>query len=327
LEDKNVKNIAISFILILLSTVLFADDQLVFSFSGAIGRMFGQTSYELEVPDPVQGVMSLLEFPLGSTIVNLNLDLEKKTNNTTHWAIHTSFKTNIDDPGNKMKDSDWFLFSGYPPAYFSYTESDSGMRFLQADIGVEIKLFSGRLFDLYATGGYRYQYVDYDILGYDGWQYADLSPVDGQPELYVTSAPSTLKVLEYHISHHAPTIGFAFSIDTPYLTLDMAAGYQLVLISDYDDHLLRTKLSTAEGPGHGILCSLEGNYTLGPKIGSFKPYIFFAADYSYTYADIDQKQEWYGSADSVPAGTVYTGISHIIESSLFTSMLGIGLSY
>ena len=321
------KKLAISFILILLSTILFADEHLVFSFTGAIGRMLGQTSYELKVPDPVQGVMSLLEFPLGSTIVNLNLDLEKKTNNTTPWTIHTSFKTNIDDPGNKMKDSDWFLYSGYPPVYFSYTESDSEMRFLQSSIGVKIELLSRRLFDLYATGGYEYQYIDYDILGYDGWQYADLSPVDGQPELYVTSAPSTLKVLEYHITNHAPTIGFAFSIDTPYLTVDMAAGYKLVFISDYDDHVLRSKLSTAEGIGHGLLCSIKGVYKLGHQLGPFTPSVILSADFSYVYADIEQTQEWYGNLDSVPEGTKYTGISHIINSTVFLSTIGFSLSY
>ena len=108
------KKNAISFILILLGAVLFANDQLVFSFTGAIGRMFGQTSYELEVKDSSPGVKSLLEFPLGSTIASFNFDIEKHTNSEIPWAIRISFRTNIDNPDKVMKDSDWYLASGYP---------------------------------------------------------------------------------------------------------------------------------------------------------------------------------------------------------------------
>lgn len=318
------KRYAIVFSLILIGAVLFADEQLVYSFTGTIGRMFGQTSYELKVPDPVQGVMSLLEFPLGSMVASFNINLEKHTESGMPWAVRTSVKTNITNPGNVMKDSDWYLYQGYPPVYFSYTESDTEMRFLQASIRADKKLYSMPWFDIYATGGYRYQYADYNIMGYVGWQYIYNGTAYDSVGI---SAPSTLKVMEYHIIHHAPTVGFAFHIDAPNLTMNMAAGYQLVLISDYDDHVLRSKLSTAEGIGHGILCSLEGQYKLKRKIGSFEPFIFIAADFSYTYADIKQTQEWYGNLDSVPEGTVYTGISHKIKSALFTSTLGVGLYY
>ena len=49
------KRYAITFALIFLGAALFADKQLEFSFAGTIARMFGQTSYELEVTDPVFG--------------------------------------------------------------------------------------------------------------------------------------------------------------------------------------------------------------------------------------------------------------------------------
>ena len=321
------KRYAIAFALIFLGAALFADKQLEFSFAGAIARMFGQTSYKLEVTDPVLGVMSLLEFPLSSTVVGLRAALEKHTSGGMTWAVRASFYTNLGDPSNVMKDSDWFLYQDYPPIYFSYTESDTEMRYLQATVRFDARLYSRRWFAIYATGGYRYQYVDYDIMGYKGWQYADENPVDGQPELYVMSASPTLKVMEYQITHHAPMAGIALRITTPNLAVDLAAGYQLLFISDYDDHVLRTKLSTAEGIGHGLLCSLEGRYMLGRKISPLRPFLFLAADFSYIYADIEQTQKWYGNLDSVPKGTVYTGISHLIKSALFTSTLGIGLHF
>ncbi|MBA7580907.1 hypothetical protein ES708_22805 [subsurface metagenome] len=318
------KRYTIAFAFLFLGAALFADKQLEFSFTGTIARMFGQTSYELEVTDPVLGVMSLLEFPLGSTVAGLRAALEKHTNRGMPWAVRTSFYTNLGDPSNVMKDSDWFLYPDYPPIYFSYTESDTEMRYLQATVRFDARLYSRRGFAIYVTGGYRYQYVDYDIMGFEGWQYVWNGTAY---ELYVVSASSTLKVMEYEITHHAPMVGFAFRIATPNLAVDLAAGYQLLFISDYDDHILRTKLSTAEGIGHGLLCSLEGRYTLKRSIGSFMPFLFLAADFSYIYADIEQTQEWYGDLDSVPKGTKYTGISHLIKSALFTSTLGIGLCY
>ena len=66
---------------------------------------------------------------------------------------------------------------------------------------------------------------------------------------------------------------------------------------------------------------------LGRKISPLRPFLFLAADFSYIYADIEQTQKWYGNLDSVPKGTVYTGISHLIKSALFTSTLGIGLHF
>ncbi len=320
------KRYAITFALIFLGAALFADKQLEFSFAGAIARMFGQTSYELEVTDPVLGVTSLLEFPLSSTVVGLRAALEKHTNGGMPWAVRASFYTNLGDPSNVMKNSDWFLYQDYPPIYFSYTESDAEMRYLQATVRFDARLYSRRWFAIYATGGYRFQYVDYDIMGYEGWQYID-SDLNDEYELYVVSASPTLKVMEYQITHHTPMAGIALRITASNLALDLAAGYQLLFISDYDDHVLRTKLSTAEGIGHGLLCWLEGRYTLRRKIGSFRPFIFLAADFSYIYADIEQTQEWYGDMDSVPEGTKYTGISHLIKSALFTSTLGIGLCY
>ncbi|MQY76507.1 MAG: omptin family outer membrane protease [Spirochaeta sp.] len=319
---------AVALALIFLSAVLFADKQLEFSVISTITRMFGQTSYELEVIDPVLGVMSLLEFPLGSTVAGLRADLEKHTSGGIPWAVRTSFYTNLGDPGKVMKDSDWFLYQDYPPIYFSYTESDAEMRYLQATVRFEARLYSRRWLAFYATGGYRYQYVDYDIMGYEGWQYLDKDPVDGDPELYVISAGSALKVMEYQITHHAPMAGVALRLTTPKLALDLAAGYQLVLISDYDDHVLRSKLSTAEGTGHGLLCSLDGRYTLRRETGSFRPFLFLAADFSYVYADIEQTQEWYGDLDPYATkGTRYTGISHLIKSALFTSTMGFGFRY
>ena len=288
--------------------------------------MFGQTNYELEVKDPYLGVMSLLEFPLDSTIVNLNLDLEKKTNKITPWAIHTSFKTNIDDPDNVMKDSDWYLYQSYPPIYFSYTESKAIMRFLEANVSFDKIIYSWRNYNIYIRAGYQYQFIDYDIMGIEGWQYQDTDD-NGEYELYVTSENSALKVMEYQISHHAPMAGFMIHTEALNPSVSISLNYLFVLISDYDDHVLRSKLSTAEGIGHGLLCSIQGIYKLGHQLGPFTPSIILSADFSYVYADIDQTQEWYGNLDSVPEGTKYTGISHIINSTSFLSTIGISLSY
>lgn len=258
------KRYTVSILLLFAGTLLFSNEQLEFSFTGSIGRMFGQTSYELKVNDPSLGVMSLLEFPLGSTVVILNLDLEKHINSGIPWAIHTSFKTNIDDPDKKMKDSDWYLYQNYPPIYFSYTESEALMRFLKAEISFDKKLYSWRFFEFYVTAGYQYQYIDYDIMGYKGWQYQD-SDQNGEYVLYASSKSSALKVLEYKITHHAPMAGIMIHTKTLNPSVSLSLNYLLVFISDRDDHVLRTKLSTAEGIGHGLLSSLECRYNIKQK--------------------------------------------------------------
>jgi len=201
------------------------------------------------------------------------------------------------------------------------------MRYVQATSLVEFKLHSWQWVNLYAAGGYQFQYTDYDILGYKGWQYIDDSPSDGQPELYLVYAGSSLKVLEYQITRHSPMAGILLNTQDTNPSISLAIIYQFLLISDSDDHILRSKLSTAKGIGHGLLCSIKSGYKFKQKIGLFYPSVFISADYSYIYADIDQTQKWYGDLDSVPEGTVYTGISHIIKSTLFSGTLGVKLSF
>lgn len=320
------KKCTVSLLLILTVTLLFSNEQLEFSVTGSIGRMFGQTSYKMEENGSGLGVMSFLEFPLGSTVAILNLDLEKHIKSGIPWAIHASFKTNIDDPNEVMKDSDWYLYKNYPPIYFSYTESEAQMRFIQAEVSFDKKLYSWKFFEFYATAGYQYQYVNYDIMGYKGWQYRNQDKYENF-KLYVSSVNSDLKVLEYKITHHAPMAGIMIHANTLSTYVSLSLNYLLVFISDYDDHVLRSKLSTAEGIGHGLSCSLEGRYNIKHKQGSFMQSIFLATSFSYIYADIDQTQKWYENLDQAPEGTIYTGISHIIESTLFSCALGIRLSY
>ncbi|MCX7023014.1 MAG: hypothetical protein NT080_00150 [Spirochaetes bacterium] len=283
----------------------------------------GETRYVME--EPAAGVSSELIFPLNTLMAGATLRGES-SEGRLGWAFEASVAMNLLAPLEKMEDWDWWMFPGTPKVPFSYTESDASMFWLTASASWQPVLAAGGWGELSAVVGYRFQYLHQDINGYNGWIYDDLSPVDGQPELYSQSGSGL--VLTYWIMYNMPTAGLAVSLfPAAGISVRAEAGLAIPYVSDEDDHVLRSKLSTASGLGFGGYAGLLARYRWGYPESRIRPYLELAGTVFTAKANTRQTQTYYAGATEELPGTSHSGIDHQISIRQFGVILTVGLEF
>ncbi len=277
---------------------------------------FGYTNYVLKAT----GVRSELEFPLNTLFAGGKIAYAIQDNGLDEWLFQLKASTSLLEPRGELKDHDWYVYAPYPDIKFSYTESDAVMNYLDFSLSAEKRLYSLPVFHLYGATEYSLQYIDQDAMGYTGWQYVQ-DPNTSQGDNYpygIALLNSDVKALDYTVIHQRFGIGARMSWRPSYnFEVKAALMPQLLYVEDEDDHVLRNKLSTAEGFGFAGKSELSLTYTWGQK-STFEPYVSLQGQFNYMRANIDQTQEWYGDDGATPTtddtGTKITGITHIIES-------------
>ena len=312
-------------VLLLLSAVLVpaapAERQVDFTFGHSAAAMFGHTTYCLKLRSFEPALLSKLVFPLDTATAGIEARWDILRQGRREWILKFSTRINLSDPRAPMADSDYDDYAGYPPRMWSYTESDIAMRSVFASVSAGRRLISSGAFELYAEAGYRFQYIDQEALNYSGWQVA-WNDVSLEWEVYLVAYPET--ALEYTIIYHLASLGFlADTRLTGRLRLAANASLLAVIASDRDDHILRTKLSTATGAGIGYLAGLSLRYRFRERDSS--PYIALGAELLGLRLNTTQTQSWYADTPGEPpAGTTYTGIPHIITSRQGRIEVGLG---
>jgi hypothetical protein len=302
-------------VLLLLSAVLVpaapAERQIDFTFGHSVAAMFGHTTYDLELLSTEPALLSKLEFPLDTTAAGIEARWDILRRERREWTVSLAAHINLSNPRAPMADSDYDDYAGYPPWMWSYTESDIAMSSLFASVSAGRRLISSGAFELFAEAGYRFQYIDQEALNYSGWQVA-WNDVSLEWEVYLVAYPET--ALKYTIIYHLASLGFLSDTRlTGRLHLAANASLLAVIASDRDDHILRTKLSTATGAGIGYLGGVRLSYRFREPDSS--PYIALSAELLGLRVSTTQTQSWYADTDGEPpAGTTYTGIPHIITS-------------
>jgi len=289
---------------------------------------FGGSAYDLAAEDVGSEVLSRLEFPLDSPMVALSMGLAAGDPSRPSWLFNLSLARNLSSPSGLMLDYDWVKPEGYPRIPFSYTESEVEGESFQLEVRAARRLWASAGFACLLSAGYRYQLIVQDILGYKGWQYVWNDTLEAY-DLHLVS--SILKALHYELTLHAPMLGAAFSWHPhPRFTASLSTHYLLVFASDLDDHLLRSKLSTSSGVGHGFAASFSARYTLGAPGGRTLPYLALEGSFLTLRVDTTQRQEWYGDDPGFPGdetGMVFTGIDHEITSTQFQIGLTAGIEF
>src|SRR6056297_1596470 len=277
---------------------------------------FGYTDYLLKTKE----VQSELEFPLNTLIAGGRVSYAIRNGGIDEWLFRATAGTSLIEPWGVFKDHDWYVFSGYPSVKFSYTESEVEMAYLEFSAEAEKRLFSHDDVHLYGTVKYGYQHIEQDAMGYRGWQYADdPNALDGDPYVYgIALLDRDLKALEYKIIYQSFGFGGRFHWHpSRKLSLSMGLMPKLLYLRDRDDHVLRNKLSTAEGFGFVGTSEVSLTYTWS-DFRNYEPYISLRGQLHYLRANTEQTQEWYGDDGATPnvddTGTKITGITHIVES-------------
>ncbi len=291
-----------------------------------LSKGFGGSAYDLSV-DAGGGdkVLSRLEFPVVPIEAGIRAGATIEREGTRRWLFELGFAHSIIPMGGVMKDYDWYQYAGYPPTVWSYTESDDSTVSwnLSAEAAWTFAAVGPVTLALYLQ--YRYQTARHVEDGVNGWQYQWTS--GPSYDLYVID-DSRKDVLEYSLSAHMPGLGFLADLQVVQgLDLELRACYMPVFVFDRDDHVLRSKLSTAEGWGSGVYANLRARYTFQKLRSGITPYLALDGRVLSYVVDTTQTQYWYGGLDSVPQGTKYTGIGHVISSTEYQVGLTMGFAF
>lgn len=313
-----------------------ASASLRFAVVPMLGGLSGYTQYDQRIvysgPDGTEELRSLLKFPLDVPLSGARVAVSTDRSDGRNLALSLKYVTNLDDPGDPMTDSDW-----HNDVLFSYTESEALMtaRLFAVEASWTVQRSAKGSLDL--IGGYRYQELSQELIGFEGFQRPFLVLGDFYPAVPVSDSR---RALVYEITTQMPQIGFA-----PSLRLGRRVGAELrtlvgvMHVSDVDDHVLRNRLATASGTGFAIEAALRLRYSLGGT--ARRAFIDLSAGVARLHADVDQTQEWYGNdpVDDVydgqgrrtqvvdNTGDVVTGIPHEISSTQHTIGLGLGVGF
>jgi hypothetical protein len=302
-----------------------------FALEAELSEGFGRSAYDLSVPIGTDVLMSRLEFPLDGVQASLHGLYSQLRTGEEIWRFELSGALGISDPICLMRDYDWVKPAGYPPIPFSYTESS-----VEA-ISASVSLRAARVFfvrgpvRLSVAAGYRFAYLFQSIRGYKGWQYV-WNDTAGAYDLYLIQ--SYQEAVRYTLYSHAVPLGVALRFaPAARLAFAMDLAYLPVYALDEDDHLLRNKLSTSSGIGHG----LEGRLALlwrpgraGRAPGGAGLYLSCSVEGLLWFVSTTQTQRWYGDDPSAPGdetGMVLPGIDHHISNLELRAGIGVGFRF
>ncbi|UCG62223.1 MAG: omptin family outer membrane protease [Candidatus Zixiibacteriota bacterium] len=325
-----------------------AQKSVEFSVSPSVGHSFGKTEYILEVQSAfvdeddeiitdefgntvIFHVKSQLEYPLDVVMGGVNLRINS-ADDPDLWSVEAGIFTSLSDPGGTMKDSDWDGASGiYDFTQWSYTESSAKMNSFMLDIRGTRRLFRPEKFSVSLVAGLRYHRIEQELYGVNGWQrpFNDAILAYDEPQFFAV-LQDTL-VLYYKVKYLMPQIGLRSRID---LRSDLTVGLETILspvwFSDVDDHILRNKLSKADGWGLGIIGAFNARKRFGSSGSQAAPYIDLFAEVTTISASGDQTQNWYGDDPFTPdddTDIVFPGIPHDINATLFHAGIRLGLIF
>lgn len=265
----------------------------------------GYTTYQLDLYEGNLGIVSRLEFPVDAYHVGgaVGLSIED-------LRIHTAFHASFTNPRRLMKDHDWLRIVNGPGLKWSYTESPVKHTEYLAAAGGAYRLFRFGPHQIWATAGYRYQYVYQEIIGYEGWQF-DLETYQG-----VEFSAQDLLAGIYRIHLHQPKIGFGYRLaPLPGVEIGGDLSYVLVVEQDYDNHVLRNKESNSIGVGNGI--TGEISLRIAPlEVARTRPFLRISGDGIVGFVNTTSTQRWYGDDPATPneddTGSVAQNLPHTV---------------
>ena len=307
-------------------------DKIDFTFTPAAFYLFGKTEYDFHLTQLVADtsgalvdftVRSFLEFPLDVFVAGASIGIGSPEDADKSWSAEVGMFTNVSDPGKSMKDSDWYtLENNFAETMVSYTESDAKMDMLLVNAEVTKELFNVGNADIAILAGFRYQKIEQNIIGYDGWQ-LDTNFVQ-QP------VSGTGPALDYMVTYKGPQFGALTRIDfSSSVQINIKTAVSLTWVKDKDDHLLRKFHTLADGQGIGFISQIGARWFTGSRLMGHNSYVDFVGSYDYYKADISSTRVQYGDGgpSEPPVGYTVGGLPHDIKSQQFKLGLRFGLIF
>ena len=309
--------------------------QINFTVKPSFWKMSGETEYDYNITYPVvllsgdtvdYAIRSLLEFPLDVAMAGGSVGIMKSNQEKTIWTVELGLYTNVGDPGGLMKDHDWLSLPTYFVGKISYTESDAKMKMLIFDIEGTALIFDFGTASISILGGYHYQKIEQEIIGFSGWFIDWFIDSNLTQQLQSGNEPA----IDYWVIYKGPKFGLSFQKEfSSKVQLNLKSAFTMVWAKDFDDHLLRGFHSFADGTGTGILTGGNIRWDLNDQISGGQPFVEFQASYDYFSVDATQTREQYADAgpNENPVGTSFGGLPHDLKSSQFRFGINLGLIF
>jgi hypothetical protein len=322
-------------IFIIFSSVIFhaatTGAETLLEFKPYLGGGVGFTQYTIDIPAETSNgddyaLKSRLIFRLDALYAGGILKIQSGDTARFEWSLEADLSTNLTNSFMKMKDRDWIEINNSQEFSFSYTESDADFRntVLFAIGRKHLPGFPGGHF--YLMGGYRFQSVRQDIIGYNGWQ-IDLE----DPTLTPVPISGSGKVLIYKVTCHSALAGLSYMEDFGESVMaSVAGGYLPTYFEDYDDHLLRFKRSVANGYAHGFMGEASVRFLSWDRMRSKKMFLELSGSFFGLIGFSDQRQEWYGNdpaQEGDETGQIISGIDYEIQSYQLALKAEIGILF
>jgi len=278
-------------------------------------NMDGDTTYTITGSDFLYAGdrgKSELEFPIDTNFVKLGIH----TNLMERIDLSLDYSWSVDDDAGTMKDTDWSSRIGSYPYVISKSDSEIDAKEWNFDAKYMLKqidLQDNNFLDtlkIYVGGGYKHQEFDYDIKNVN------------KTSAYFTSFNGSTqgKVLDYEVEYDVWYISCYLNLINSKKNIDFSIGFEYgpdVDVEDKDDHILRSKLSTASG---------DGTYYKFAAGVSWAFWQDFTASVYYNHIDFDtdgtQNQYFY---DGAYKGLTYSNIDWESDSS--QDIFGVKVTY
>ncbi|HUX12177.1 MAG TPA: hypothetical protein VMW87_04065 [Spirochaetia bacterium] len=274
----------------------------------------GSVEYDLKSESGGNGVQSRLDFPVDGLYPAITVTVGGYENGRPAWSLAATATGNILGPYGAMVDQDWNLVAGYPPVLYSYTESSSSLRELRGRLTYTSYPFHPLPADIGLRFGYEFESLYQRMDGVTGWQY---QYNNGTSSYDRVTFSITGTVGTYQLYLHTLIAGLAYRFELhPQLSFTLTGDGLVILAFDDDDHILRTKRSTASAAGGGYRVAADLRFAPGADRSSRGFSVNLAGSIEGFSLFGLQTQTWYGNADAsngAPQGTVYTGIYHHIS--------------
>jgi hypothetical protein len=326
--------------LIILSTLFSqaapAQKGLDYSFQPSIYKSFGKTSYLMDISGFDENsqflrLKSELIFPVDLLMIGGRAGITRYINNRDDWSVQIGLNINANSKTGPFEDYDWFTGdagAGFFNDKFSSMTSDVKANQLEFTLELKKLFYYSPQTMLYFWVGYRYQRINQTAINIlkGSWQIDYENDSSFTPDTldfnYITEG------LKYRINYNTPFLGLIFKRQ-PYktLTLEFKAAYLILSVSDFDDHILRGKKSTASGSGKGFWGGIDIKYTPRQYFKDRKFYIGLKAELIYKYADTRQTQEWYMDEGDIEAGYIIGDIPHEIETTQYRLGIEAGFKF
>lgn len=293
--------ITIILIIILLSLPVSAAE-----ISIGTAKLDGHTQYIIQ-GDQSGGFKSKLIFPLEQVIYKF--DYSVNLNNYLLESIKLTMLKSRDsyDYSGKFLDSDW-LYSRYEAGKDIYSESDAYLDFrsLEAEV-IFTEFYQNSILKSNLSLGYLDQSFDFIVKDLFQYNYYNNTATEIEGE-----------VLAYRVDYNLPYLGLQLSsINSKSGKLNYTLKFRyspFLKAEDFDDHILRDKLSYIDAEGSAYLLGAEFSYQISKNLNLLLAYDYAKFEASGTqiqtnyydtvlFEDIDAKIE--SEQKSITAALAY----------------------